>query len=70
MTKLVNEEIDLRGIIGYRRDHSETIELVRQGKVDLDPLISGRIALEDLVEQGFTTSSDHEDTAVKIIVHP
>ncbi|WP_432542710.1 2,3-butanediol dehydrogenase [Kineococcus sp. SYSU DK002] len=70
MTKLVNKEIDLRGIIGYRRDHPETIELVRSGRIDLAPFITGRIALDDLVEQGFTTLVEHKDTAVKIIVHP
>jgi len=70
VSKIVNKEIDLRGIIGYRRDHPETIKLVREGKIDLEPFITGRIALEDLVEKGFTTLIDHKDTAAKIIVHP
>ncbi len=39
-------------------------------KVDLKPFITGRIALEDLVEQGFDTLNNHEETAEKVLVHP
>jgi len=31
---------------------------------------SRRIALEDLVEQGFDTLINHQDTAVKVLVRP
>ena len=31
---------------------------------------AGRIALDDLVEQGFDTLINHKDTAVKVLVHP
>jgi (R,R)-butanediol dehydrogenase/meso-butanediol dehydrogenase/diacetyl reductase len=70
MQKLVLKEIDLRGTIAYVRDHPATIALVQQGKVDLAPFISARIALDRLVEDGFETLIHHNDTAVKIIVHP
>ncbi|MFB0834601.1 2,3-butanediol dehydrogenase [Arthrobacter halodurans] len=70
MQKIVLKEIDLRGTIAYVRDHAETIRLVQEGKVDLKPFITGRIALDDLVEQGFDTLINHNDTAVKILVHP
>lgn len=53
-----------------RGDHGAAIRLVQDGKVDLKPLITGRIALEDLVCKGFHTLINHIDTAVKIIVHP
>jgi (R,R)-butanediol dehydrogenase/meso-butanediol dehydrogenase/diacetyl reductase len=33
-------------------------------------LQGGRIALEDLVEQGFDTLINGEDKAVKVLVHP
>ena len=46
------------------------IKLVQEGKVDLKPFITGRIALDDLVDKGFDTLINHNDTAVKIIVHP
>lgn len=70
MQKIVLKEIDLRGTIAYVRDHAEAIKLVQEGKVDLEPFITARIALEDLVEQGFNTLIHHNDTAVKILVHP
>jgi (R,R)-butanediol dehydrogenase/meso-butanediol dehydrogenase/diacetyl reductase len=70
MQKLVLKEIDLRGTIAYVRDHPATIKLVQDGKIDLAPFISGRIPLDRLVEDGFETLIHHNDTAVKIIVHP
>ena len=70
MQKLVLKEIDLRGTIAYVRDHEAVIKLVQAGKIDLKPFITGRIALEDLVSQGLTTLIEHNDTAVKILVHP
>jgi (R,R)-butanediol dehydrogenase/meso-butanediol dehydrogenase/diacetyl reductase len=70
MQKLVLKEIDLRGTIAYAGDHPATIELVRSGKVDLAPFITARIPLEDLVTGGFEQLIHHNDTQVKILVHP
>jgi (R,R)-butanediol dehydrogenase/meso-butanediol dehydrogenase/diacetyl reductase len=70
MQKVVLKEIDLRGTIAYKGDHAAAIKLVQDGKVDLKPFITGRIALDDLVDKGFDTLINHNDTAVKIIVHP
>lgn len=70
MQKIVLKEIDLRGTIAYVRDHEETVALVRSGKIDLKPFITGRIALDDLISEGFDTLINHNETAVKIIVHP
>ncbi|CAN5398931.1 2,3-butanediol dehydrogenase [soil metagenome] len=70
MQKLVLKEIDLRGTIAYVRDHEAVIKLVQEGKVDLKPFITGRIDLADLITQGFDTLIHHNDTAVKILVHP
>jgi (R,R)-butanediol dehydrogenase / meso-butanediol dehydrogenase / diacetyl reductase len=70
MQKLVLKEIDLRGTIAYVRDHPAVIALVAEGKIDLAPFITGRIALDDLVASGFDTLIHHSDTAVKILVHP
>ncbi|MGA1838177.1 2,3-butanediol dehydrogenase [Herbiconiux sp. 11R-BC] len=70
MQKLVLKELDLRGTIAYANDHPATIALVQQGKVDLAPFITGRIALDDLVDQGFDQLINHNESQVKIIVHP
>ena len=70
MQKLVLKEIDLRGTIAYVRDHEAVIKLVQEGKIDLKPFITGRIALDELISKGFDTLIHHNDTAVKILVHP
>lgn len=70
MQALVLKEIDLRGTIAYVDDHPATIRLVQDGKVDLAPFITARIALDRLVEDGFETLIHHNETAVKILVHP
>jgi (R,R)-butanediol dehydrogenase/meso-butanediol dehydrogenase/diacetyl reductase len=67
MMKIVLKEIDLRGTIAYV---NETIKLVQEGKVDLKPFITARIDLADVVDQGLDTLINHNDTAVKILVHP
>ena len=70
MQALVLKEIDLRGTIAYANDHPATIKLVQEGKVDLAPFITARIPLDRLVEDGFNTLIHHNETAVKILVHP
>lgn len=70
MQKIVLKETDLRGTIAYCGDHAAAIRLVQEGKVNLKPFITGRIPLGDLVDKGFDTLINHNDTAVKIIVHP
>jgi (R,R)-butanediol dehydrogenase/meso-butanediol dehydrogenase/diacetyl reductase len=69
MQKVVLKEIDLRGTVPYCGDHAAAIKLVEDGKVDLEPFITGTIPLEYLVDKGFDTLINHNDTAV-IIVHP
>lgn len=70
MPKLVLKEIDLRGTIGYAGDHPATIELVRSGKLDLAPFITGRITLDGLVSEGFDQLINNNEHHVKIIVDP
>ncbi|MGM1028934.1 MAG: 2,3-butanediol dehydrogenase [Actinomycetota bacterium] len=54
--------------IGYANDHEEAIELVRSGKVDLAPFITGRIKVDDIIEQGFQQLIDNKEHEVKILV--
>jgi (R,R)-butanediol dehydrogenase/meso-butanediol dehydrogenase/diacetyl reductase len=70
MQTVVLKEIDLRGTIAYCNDHPATIKLVQEGKVDLAPFITARIPLDRLVDDGFETLIHHNETAVKILVHP
>src|SRR5690625_4478308 len=70
LVQLVTKEQDLRGTIGYHFSHEPSIELVSSGKVDLKPFITHKIGLDDLVDQGFDTLINRNDTAVKILVSP
>ena len=67
---VVMKELDVRGTIAYCNDHQETIKLVEQGKINLEPFITQRIQLDDLVAQGFDTLIHNNESAVKIIVQP
>jgi (R,R)-butanediol dehydrogenase/meso-butanediol dehydrogenase/diacetyl reductase len=70
MQALVLKEIDLRGTIAYCNDHPATIKLVQEGKVVLAPFITAKIPLDRLVKDGFDTLIHHNETAVKVLVHP
>jgi (R,R)-butanediol dehydrogenase/meso-butanediol dehydrogenase/diacetyl reductase len=67
---VVMKELDVRGTIAYCNDHQETIQLVEQGKINLEPFITQRIQLDDLVSQGFDTLIHNNESAVKIVVQP
>ncbi|MGO1544585.1 MAG: 2,3-butanediol dehydrogenase [Gulosibacter sp.] len=68
--KLVLKEIDLRGTIAYVNTHPETIKLVEEGKINLEPFITGKIALDDLIDKGFDTLINHNHPGVQILVSP
>lgn len=70
MHTVVMKELTIRGTIAYCNDHPETIKLVQEGKIDLKPFITGKIGLENLVDEGFDTLINRNETAVKIIVSP
>ena len=70
LVQLVTKEQDLRGTIGYHFSHEPSIKLVSEGKVNLKPFITHKIGLDDLIDKGFDTLINHNDTAVKILVSP
>ncbi len=70
VNSLVFSEIRLIGSLAYANRHPETIKLVQDGVVDVDQFITGRIGLDDIVEQGFRELIDHKETNVKILVQP
>jgi (R,R)-butanediol dehydrogenase/meso-butanediol dehydrogenase/diacetyl reductase len=70
VNSLVFSEISLIGSLAYANRHEEVIELIRSGTVDVDQFITGRIGLDDIVDQGFRELIDHKESNVKILVHP
>lgn len=70
MHKIVMKEIDLRGTIAYVNSHPDTIKLVEEGKINLAPFITATIGLDGLIDEGFDTLINRNETAVKILVNP
>ena len=68
--KVVLKELDVRGSIAYAHSHATAISLVEDGKVNLAPFITGKIGLEGLIDEGFDTLINRNETAVKILVSP
>jgi (R,R)-butanediol dehydrogenase/meso-butanediol dehydrogenase/diacetyl reductase len=66
---IVLKELNVAGIIAYSsEDFSDTISMLKEGRIDTEGLITGRIALSDVVEKGFGELVDHKDRHVKILV--
>ena len=65
---VVLHELDIRGsYLGYDRLEF-ALELVAQGKVDVESLVTHEIQLEDVVDKGFEVLNDPQSPAVKILI--
>jgi threonine dehydrogenase-like Zn-dependent dehydrogenase len=62
--------VTLVGSLAYCGDHADTIAMLRDGKVDAEQFITGRIGLADLVDRGFRELIDNKEENVKILVSP
>jgi (R,R)-butanediol dehydrogenase/meso-butanediol dehydrogenase/diacetyl reductase len=70
MNELVFSEVNVIGSLAYCGDHGDTIALLRDGTVDAQQFITGRIGLPDLVDGGFRELIDNKEENVKILVSP
>ncbi|KAF8152928.1 alcohol dehydrogenase GroES domain protein [Crassisporium funariophilum] len=71
MNLILLKEITVTGTIAYSQIHPELLEAVAAGKFqDVEELITSRIAIEDVVEQGFMALLNDKAKQVKILVHP
>lgn len=66
----------LNGVFGYQagplgdRDYRTVIRLLGDGRIDPEPLVTGRIDLDDIVAGGFQQLTDRTSGHVKILVEP
>jgi threonine dehydrogenase-like Zn-dependent dehydrogenase len=65
----INKELNLQFVLGYSREEfSDTLYNIADGKVPVDPLITGKVGVEG-VAQAFEDLGSPEEHA-KILVEP
>lgn len=62
--RLTMQDRVLGSAVGYDDDHPEVIRLVQEGLVDLEPFITSRIVVDDIIEQGFEKLLDDRSEVV------
>ncbi|ELP67771.1 2,3-butanediol dehydrogenase [Streptomyces turgidiscabies] len=67
---LVNNEQSIVASVGYRDTYPELIRLVAEQGLDLTPVVTSTIDLDDLVSHGFEALSDGPGNQVKVLVAP
>jgi (R,R)-butanediol dehydrogenase/meso-butanediol dehydrogenase/diacetyl reductase len=67
---IVASEKKVIGSIAYRDEFAEVIALIANGSIDVTPLITGRIELNDIVSSGFEELVNNKEHNIKIIVRP
>jgi len=76
LNNLVLGERTVTGTLAYlggprsTEEYGMVIEMLADGRLDPDPFITGRIGLEELVEDGFDRLIDPDSDHVKILVKP
>lgn len=66
---IVIKERTVKGIIGYRNVFPEVLSLMKKGYFSADKLVTKKIVLDDLIEEGFNALVK-EKNQVKILVQP
>lgn len=73
---LVNQERSVNGSAAYRtgplsdRDFGAVIRKFAAGELDPDPLVTSRVGLESIADDGFEALADREQGEVKVLVKP
>jgi (R,R)-butanediol dehydrogenase/meso-butanediol dehydrogenase/diacetyl reductase len=68
--RLWGHEKEITFSSGYEREFPAAIAFLADGRVDVEPLISARIPLDDLVDKGIKPLIEKPDKNVKILVYP
>ncbi|KXN81207.1 (R,R)-butanediol dehydrogenase [Leucoagaricus sp. SymC.cos] len=68
---ILSRELNVTGIVGYDHIHEEVIKLLAEGKFpNIEKLITRKIKLDDVVEDGLKRLIREKDQQVKILVSP
>ncbi|SDE87938.1 2,3-butanediol dehydrogenase [Sporomusa acidovorans] len=63
-------EKEVTGSLGYYGEFAPAIQLVSDGRIDVEPLITGKIHLDDIVGKGFEELINRKEENIKILVKP
>jgi (R,R)-butanediol dehydrogenase/meso-butanediol dehydrogenase/diacetyl reductase len=67
---LVFEEKEIVGSLAYYGEFDTAIALLADGRLQAEPLITGKIKLENIVEDGFEELLKNPESNIKILVEP
>jgi len=67
---LVSTEKQVLGALAYNGEFADVIAFINDGRLNIQPLVTGRIGLEQIVELGFEELVNNKEQNVKIIVSP
>lgn len=70
LNDLVFSEVNLTGVLCYNNEYAATIAMMADGRIPAGELITKRIKLADIVEEGFGELVRNKDRNVKILVQP
>ncbi len=70
MFSMLFKESNLTASCAYCNDHADVIEALASGVIDVRPLITSRIPLEEIVSGGIEELMHNRDAHVKILLHP
>lgn len=71
LNRLLARELHVMGSTGYAGEHADVIDTLAAGGFgDVTRLITGRVALDEAVEQGFEALVARPADHVKVLVHP
>ncbi len=68
--ELVATEKQVLGALACNGEFADVIAFIADGRLDITPLVTGRIELEQIVEKGFEELMHNKEHNVKIIVSP
>jgi (R,R)-butanediol dehydrogenase/meso-butanediol dehydrogenase/diacetyl reductase len=68
--ELVATEKQVLGALAYNGEFADVIAFIADGRLNITPLVTGRIQLEQIVGQGFEELVNNKEHNVKIIVSP
>ena len=56
---------------GYEHEFPSTIAFLTDGRINCEPIITGKIKLNDIIEEGIKAlSGEHKEEHLKILVSP